>query len=489
MVGTRGSQEPVCVLIIDNDPVARRLLAAAMHASAAGDVVVREAASLADAEALLHEAAFTAAAVSLDFDNGESPIAALRRAGLAGPIVATSSRGSVSVAVEAMRAGADDFLVKPYQPAELVRRLFDRIGRTAPLSISVRPRESGDPRLYARLLDSRFRGNEREIGIASFHHFIGASPAMLALYEQIKRVAPSKAPVFITGESGSGKEVCAEAVHACSGRAHAPFIAINCSAIPRELMESEIFGHVKGAFTGAHEDRPGAAELAHGGTLFLDEICEMDLALQAKLLRFVQTGAVRRVGDTRLRHIDVRFVCATNREPGREIEAGRFREDLYYRLHVLPLRLPALRERGEDIVLLARTFLARYADEEGRGFRGFTPEAESALASHAWPGNVRELQNVIRRVVVLHDGEEVSAEMLALSSTHEAARDTGPLPSIDSPSIAPFWREEERIIRNALAAFDGNAQRAASALQISPSTIYRKLQAWSRAQRQRRGAA
>jgi two-component system repressor protein LuxO len=301
---------------------------------------------------------------------------------------------------------------------------------------------------------------------------------MRTLYEHVRRVAPSKAPVFITGESGTGKEVCAEAVHACSGRERAPFIALNCSAIPKELMESEIFGHVKGAFTGAYDDRAGAAELAHGGTLFLDEICEMDLALQAKLLRFAQTGTVRRVGDTRLRHVDVRFVCATNREPAREIEAGRFREDLFYRLHVLPLRLPPLRERGDDVVTLARSFLAAFAEEEGRQFRGFTEDAESAIASHRWCGNVRELQNVIRRVVVLHDGETVSADMLALSSTHEAARDTGTLPRIESPSIDPFWRQEQRIIESALKAFHGNTHKAASALEISPSTIYRKLQTW-----------
>jgi two-component system repressor protein LuxO len=366
----------------------------------------------------------------------------------------------VSSAVEAMRAGADDFLVKPYQPAELARRLLTRLAEPAPSIVPpVAPTSSAEQ--------------------PGFHHFIGDSFAMRALYEQIRRVAPSKAPVFVTGESGSGKEVCAEAIHASSTRASGPFIAINCSAIPRELMESEIFGHVKGAFTGAHEDRPGAAELAHGGTLFLDEICEMDLALQAKLLRFAQTGTVRRVGDTRMRHVDVRFVCATNREPAREIEAGRFREDLYYRLHVLPLRLPALRERAEDVTTLARAFLQRFAEEEGRHFRGFTPEAEAAIESHAWPGNVRELQNVIRRVVVLHDGEQVSAEMLALSSPHEAARDTGPLPRSEATCIDPFWRQEQLIIERALAAFDGNTLKAASALEISPSTIYRKRQSWA----------
>jgi len=453
MVGTRGSQEPVRVLVVESDPASRRLLAAALAMSAH----VHEAVNLAEAMEYASSSLFDAAVVALDADDATDTVSFLRRAGIAGPIFATTASGSVRTAVEAMRAGADDFLVKPYHPADLARRLLARVNASPVQATQVAP--AGDD--------------------ASFQNFIGNSPAMHSLYEHIRRVAPSKAPVFITGESGTGKEVCAEAVHACSGRTNAPFIALNCSAIPRELMESEIFGHVKGAFTGAHEDRPGAAELAHGGTLFLDEICEMDLALQAKLLRFAQTGTVRRVGDTRLRHVDVRFVCATNREPAREIEAGRFREDLFYRLHVLPLRLPPLRERVDDAVTLARAFLAEFTEEEGRHFRGFTQDAEIAIATHAWPGNVRELQNVIRRVVVLHDGETVRADMLALSSDHEAARDTGPLPRIESPSIDPFWRQEQRIIEQALKAFDGNTHKAAIALEISPSTIYRKLNAWS----------
>jgi two-component system repressor protein LuxO len=459
MVGTRGSQEPVRVIVIDADPVARRLLTLALHSADTRETVVREAGNVAEACCLLEDTVFAGAVASLDFSGADDVVSELRRAGLKGPIVATSCNGSVKSAVEVIRAGADDFLVKPYQPAEVARRLFEKIAKVR------------RPILLALEMQS-------ERTDAGFQNFIGASPAMHKLYDHIVRVAPSKAPVFITGESGTGKEVCAEAVHACSGRANAPFIALNCSAIPKELMESEIFGHVKGAFTGAYDDRAGAAELAHGGTLFLDEICEMDLALQAKLLRFAQTGTVRRVGDTRLRHVDVRFVCATNREPAREIEAGRFREDLFYRLHVLPLRLPPLRERGDDVVTLARSFLAAFAEEEGRQFRGFTADAEAAIASHRWCGNVRELQNVIRRVVVLHDGETVSADMLALSSTHEAARDTGALPRIESSSIDPFWRQEQRIIESALKAFDGNTHKAAHALEISPSTIYRKLQTW-----------
>jgi two-component system repressor protein LuxO len=465
MVCSIGSSEPVRVLIIENDPTVRRLAAAAL---AAHEMRVREAADLAEAAVLARNEPFAAAILSLGGAGDTAEIiSGLREAGLTCPLIATSATGSVSFAVEAVRAGAADFLVKPYQPAELLKRLSQAMQNTL-----YEPAGHEAPEARAEIS-------------GGFEGFIGASNAMRAIYEQVKRISPSKAPVFITGESGTGKEVAAEAIHARSDRAGGPFIALNCSAIPKELMESEIFGHVKGAFTGAHEDRAGAAELAHGGTLFLDEICEMDLALQAKLLRFVQTGTVRRVGDTKTRNVNVRFVCATNRAPMREVEAGNFREDLFYRLHVLPLHLPPLRERAGDIVQLASSFLARYAEEEGRGFRGFTADAIARLEAFAWPGNVRQLQNVIRRVVVLHDGVEVSAEMLSLPdgerpATHEPARDTGPLPRIESPSIAPLWRQEQRIIEEALKAFDGNAQKAAAALEVAPSTIYRKLQNWSR---------
>lgn len=460
----RGSQEPVRVLVIEDDPAVRRLTVAALVAHQ-NLVRIREAANLAEGVTLLRDENFSAALLSLDGADGSAAerIAALREAGLLGPIVATSRKGSVSIAVEAMRGGADDFVVKPYQPADLARRLANLIRMEASREL---PTSQPD-----------IAGNTE-----GFEGFIGASDAIRQLYDQIVRIAPSKAPVFITGESGTGKEVCAEAIHARSDRASGPFIALNCSAIPKELMESEIFGHVKGAFTGAHEERAGAAELAHGGTLFLDEICDMDFALQAKLLRFVQTGTVRRVGDVRQRHVDVRFVCATNRDPASDVATGRFREDLYYRLHVLPLHLPPLRERAGDIVRLARAFLARYAEEEGRAFAGFTLEAEAALEEFAWPGNVRQLQNVIRRVVVLHNSEYVSAEMLPLSpdgSAHEASRDTGVLPRTESPAIAPYRMQEQKIIEKALAAFGGNAQKAAAALEIAPSTIYRKLQSWT----------
>jgi len=243
--------------------------------------------------------------------------------------------------------------------------------------------------------------------------FIGRSESMREVFARLERAAASAAPVFVTGESGSGKELCARALHEKGPRASGPFVAVNCAAIPAELAESEFFGHVKGAFTGASEARMGHAEAAHGGTLFLDEICEMDIALQGKLLRFLETGLVRPVGGSAERRVDVRIICATNRDPQREVREGRFRADLFWRLHVLPVSLPPLRERGEDILLLARHFLSRFAEEEGRRPMRIGADAERLMLSHSWPGNVRQLQNVLRQIVVFHDAPELTADMLA----------------------------------------------------------------------------
>src|SRR5690606_4370608 len=231
-------------------------------------------------------------------------------------------------------------------------------------------------------------------GRSDYAGFIGASSAMQFVYEQIGRAAASSAPVFITGESGTGKDVCAEALHEKGPRRGKRMVAINCAAIPRDLMESELFGVARGAFTGAHEDRKGAAELADGGTLFLAELGEMDLSLQSKLLRFLQTGTLRRVGEAGVRHVDVRVICATNRNPMQLISEKKFREDLFYRLHVLPIHLPPLRQRPNDIMVLARHFLTRYASEEHKCFTGFAPDVASLLTSAEWKGNVRQLQNL-----------------------------------------------------------------------------------------------
>lgn len=468
MMPDMGSSEPELqscarsVLVVDADPTSRRILVQNLK-----DVArITEAADCDQALAVFDRMTPTAVIACLDKANGPSAevIEALRFGGYEGPIIAISARGSLSVAVEAMRAGACDMLIKPIAPAEMIRRLTAQLG--------------GDARPSAQAAQPK--PDHRD-----FEGFIGQSPVMLAIYDQIRRIAPSRAPVFITGESGTGKEVTAQAIHRRSGRPANRFVALNCGAIPKDLIESEIFGHVKGAFTGATDDRTGAAELADGGTLFLDEICEMDLALQTKLLRFIQTGEVRRVGDTRMRRVDVRFVCATNRDPLAQVVAGRFREDLYYRLCVLPLHLPPLRQRGEDVLALARAFLERFGAEEGRHFADFEPAAARIVAGFEWPGNVRQLQNVIRRLVVMHDGSQVNAQMLPLALAHGSSETGQDLPRIgaDQPhatAVEPFAVQERRIIEDALAAFDGNLSRAAAALEISPSTIYRKREGWAK---------
>lgn len=332
----------------------------------------------------------------------------LTQGGLAPRAIALTAQGSVQVAVEAMRAGAADVLLLPVGTDRL------RGAVTAVMAQPIAAREPGpaSPKGVKGRGAKSAPAAEPAITEYSFYGFIGASPPMKAAYRLIEAAAPSKATVFITGESGTGKEVCAEAIHRRSPRSDGPFIAINCAAIPKDLMESEIFGHVKGAFTGAGTDHAGATLQADGGTLFLDEIGEMDLSLQAKLLRFLQTGMVKKVGSEKLEPVDVRIVCATNRDPYAEVQAGRFREDLFYRLQVISIELPPLRDRGDDILLIARFFLEKYGREERKAFKGFSAEAEGILQTYAWPGNVRQLLNVVRNVVVLNDGDEIKPFML-----------------------------------------------------------------------------
>ena len=458
-----GSQGPVQILVIDADPVQRRLVSA--HLSAGGGRAMEALTVASRAEAADRLSGRGPALVVADVETlgGADALAAL--VGDHTRVIATSARGSVHAAVAAIRAGAVDYLPKPFGAAALIERVEAAIAQW---------NRSEEP--PPRPKDARSAAAQAALG---FEGFVGRSPAMAAIFDQIARVAPSRAPVFITGESGTGKELCAEAIHARSGRGGKPFIAINCGAIPKDLMESEVFGHVRGAFTGASDTRPGAAELADGGTLFLDEIGEMDLALQAKLLRFLQSGTVQRVGDTTARKVDVRIISATNRDPFAEIATGRFREDLFYRLHVLPIHMPPLRARADDVLLLAETFLARFTAEEQRDFQGFSPEAAAMLLAHAWPGNVRELQNAIRRMVVLNQGTEITAQMLpaTIGAAVPPMSDTLSAPML-SGSIMPFWEQERSIIESAVGAFSGNIARAAAALEISPSTIYRKRQAW-----------
>ena len=445
----RASSARPCVVLVEADPASSRVATSAV-ATAGGEV----AAAFSSQKAAASVPGTVLAIVDVPDRGALDAVDRLVAAGLM--VVATSGAGSVALAVEAMRRGAVDFVLKPYTPEALARRLAPR---------------------FAEVGQHVANASEADRAKADFGAFVGSSPAMLALYDEIARIAPSRAPVFVTGESGAGKELCAEAIHARSGRAGKPFVALNCGAIPRELMESEVFGHVRGAFTGATEDRAGAVEAAQGGTLFLDEIGEMELSLQAKLLRVLQTGEFRRVGEARARTADIRIVCATHRDPQVEVAAGRFRQDLFYRLHVLPIRLPPLRERGADVETLANEFLKRFASEEGRAFRRFSPAAMERMRAHDWPGNVRELQNAVRRAVVLGEGEEITPEMLPA----EVAAGAQPLlfERIDEAEVEPFWMTERRVIERAVAVFGGNTARAAAALEISPSTIYRKRERWA----------
>jgi len=297
--------------------------------------------------------------------------------------------------------------------------------------------------------------------------------------------------VFITGESGTGKEICAQTIHDVSNRSGKRFIPLNCGAIPPDLLESEVFGHLKGSFTGAIQDKLGAAAAADGGTLFLDEICEMDLNLQTKLLRFLQTSTIQPVGETRPRKVNVRIICATNRHPLAEVKSGRFREDLYFRLQVVPIHLPPLRERGDDIIQIAQSTLAQLSAEEGRSFTRLSTSVQKQLLAMPWPGNVRQLQNVLRNVVVLNNGPEVKTNMLPpdtnLETKSEPQIPMAPLP-VAAPPLHEAFKDltmaeiERMVIEDRISRQGGSVPKAARALDLSPSTIYRKIDAWQKSQ-------
>ncbi|MGK0240550.1 MAG: two-component system repressor protein LuxO [Candidatus Pelagisphaera sp.] len=393
------------------------------------------------------------------------------------PTIVLTGEGSLRLAIEAMQAGAMDFQIKPVS-ADKLRESVER---------ALEGFESVPAEHLIDELESPQTGPARAGGKPGPNGFFGESPVMRNVFSLIEAAAPSTASVFVTGESGTGKELCARAIHNAGPRRNGSFIALNCAAIPRELIESEIFGHRKGAFTGAIENREGAASMADGGTLFLDEICELELNLQGKLLRFIQTGSYRRVGDSNDRDTDIRFVCATNRDPMEEVKAKRFREDLYYRLYVIPIDMPPLRARGSDIGLLADRFLRDFAKIEGKSFKSFSPEAIACIQSYTWPGNVRELENVIRMTVVLNDGEEVGLATLPTQfRTETAGTLINKTPGVENGPTTDntkfFLRSLEEIemiaITKVIDHFDGNITEAARTLDISTSTIYRKRQNW-----------
>ena len=491
------------------------------------DVQISTAGTMAEAMRQVPLGPWHAALVDLNLPDGSGfeVMQALLHAHPACSVVVITAEESLDNAVRASKAGAFDFIQKPVEAERLLVTLRNAL-HASRLSQRVTTLQTTAPK--------------------HFEQFIGQSAEMQAVYRMIETVAASTAPVCIAGESGTGKELVALAIHARSPRRHRKLVTLNSASIPRELIESELFGHIKGAFTGASADRPGVFQEADQGTLFLDEIAELDLGAQAKLLRVLQTGEVKRLGEDKTRIVDVRVVCATHRDLRARVRAGEFREDLFYRLYVVPIELPPLRSRGNDVLLIASELLLRYARQDGKRFRSFSDDAQMALSAYAWPGNVRELINVIRAVVALNDAIEVQASMLPAEMRKPILRqatsrqpvttqpDVPPAPaltlvapdnvvpwfaqpfkssgfrglpvagpqaafattpvaapappiqtaatsfaSFDRAKVRPLQEIEREVVDYALRAFGGNVAQAARALQVNPSTLYRKIQVWT----------
>ncbi len=371
-------------------------------------------------------------------------------------VIVMSAYGNVDLALEAMKAGAYDYVGKPFKPDEIVLALK-------------KAEERESLRRENRALREQIReGNE-------FESILAKAPAMIDVFRTIGKIADKKTTVLITGESGVGKELVARAIHARSSRKGAPFVAINCGAIPENLLESELFGHKKGAFTDATSDRRGLFEEANGGTLLLDEIGELPLNLQVKLLRALQEESIRRLGDSRDTKVDVRVIAATHRDLAAEAKAGRFREDLFYRINVLPIPIPPLRARREDINLLIDHFVARNNARLGTQIRGLTTEARKLLLDYSWPGNVRELENTIERAMVLADGDVLQASDLPERIREALDPVQVQLASGELSIKRTTAAIEEILIRRALAKTKGNRTRAAEILEISHRALLYKI--------------
>ena len=377
-------------------------------------------------------------------------------------VVLLSAFGSVQDAVAAMRQGAADFLGKPFAPDQVLVAV-DRA-----LEKSALQREN---QALKTALDDRLR----------LDNVVGTDPRMQAIFKTVKAVAQARTTVLITGESGTGKTLLARALHALSARKQAPFVEVNCGALPETLLESELFGHVKGAFTGAVRDKVGKFEAAAGGTIFLDEIGTSSPAFQVKLLRVLQDRIIERVGDTKTIPVDVRVVLATNKDLEQAVKVGEFREDLYYRINVVSIEMPPLRERKSDVQTLAEHFLRRFAAEHGRPDLHFSPAAITTLLAAPWPGNVRQLENVVERAVVLSQGATIDAADLPAQLRNRGDAGPGPELAVDDSAGPPLPLKEalvgpeRRIIENALRHCGGNREHAAKLLGINRSTLFHKL--------------
>jgi two-component system response regulator AtoC len=436
-------------MLVQAETPARRVLAEILRGG--GYTLHVEADAVDAVRALRSEGAdLLLSALALPGDSGQTLLAQARAAAPWVPVVVLARSGTAEGAVMALRGGAVDYLAEPFSAAELIAVVRGALARSRRAGLG-----PGARRGEGSYLDG----------------LIGRSQPMLELYGQIARVAASTAPVLITGATGSGKEVVAAVVHRASGRG--AFVDINCAAIPPQLMESELFGHEKGAFTGAIREKRGLFERADGGTLFLDEVAELRLELQAKLLRVLQSGELRRVGAVENRRVDVRIIAATNRDLRVEVRAGAFRSDLFFRIHVLHLHVPALRERRTDIPLLTEHFLARITAREGWGEKRITPAALAALIEYSWPGNVRELLNVIERAAILSTGAwiepgDLPDEVVGGGRLAAATR----TPSERRLTLAEFERE---YVLEVLRLSGGNRTLAAEWLGLPRRTLYRRL--------------
>ncbi len=454
------------ILVVDDEPRIRRVLEMAL--SDLGYAVVL-AEDLAEARERLagERVQLVLADLQLPDGTGLDLLTEIRSERDDLPVILMTAFGTVETAVQAMKLGAFDYVVKPFSIDEI-----DALARRA-LGFHRAERE------IAYL---------KEIAAPDFEGMVAASAAMRAVVDAIERVAPTPSTVLVTGETGVGKELVARAIHARSGRRDALFVALNCAAIPGELLEAELFGVTRGAFTGATEDRPGKFEVADGGTLFLDEIGDMPPAMQAKLLRALQEGTVERLGSHVLRRVDVRIVSATHRDLPGMVDAGGFRADLFYRLNVFPIHIPPLRERPQDVAPLAMRAVERFAGRQGRALR-LDDAAVRRLEVYHWPGNIRELNNVLERAVILATGDVLSSDDLPWLPAHDEraahqagapgggsdARDGGPGRAAVETLDSAVERAERQAIRTALAATSDNKTRAAELLGISVRTLWYKL--------------
>ncbi len=451
------------VAVLDDDPMTRRLIRRWLETSGYSVIEYER-----GAEALEYTGPPLAAAcidLGLDDMSGMDVLEHLRARDPDLPLIVVSAQSGLETAVEAMRAGAYDYLVKPLER----ERLALVIGR----AVEKRSLTADVQRLQGQLDSRRVLGS-----------VVGESGPMRELASQVERILESDVNVCVFGESGTGKELVARAIHDGGQRSARPFVAINCAAIPESLQESELFGHERGAFTGATGMHRGRFEQAEGGTLFLDELGEMSTSTQASLLRTLQEKTIRRVGAAAEVPVDVRIVCATHQDLRNEVEEGNFREDLYFRLVVYPLQLAPLRERLEDIPLLTGHFMRSLADDVGRPVSRITSEALEALSRYSWPGNVRELQNVVHRSMLSSDGEVIVAgdlppdiQRLALPSLPASAQYAMPTtpPGMEPEVVVPLRELERRAIHSALSQTGGSVSEAARLLGIGRATLYRRL--------------